>query len=189
MEWVTPKENAGHKVFPNRANKTSSRRVVQKTLDGEVVRVWNSIRLASNTLEIDGSCISECCSKKQNTAGGWCWTYYEDYIERNSNEEWREIELNSRKFRVSSLGGVQFPNGLISQGSLSAGYLRIAREKHCVHHLVPLEFCPKEEGKEYVNHVDGNSTNNRASNLEWVNRKENNQHATRLGFRYQCAVR
>ena len=78
-------------------------RVVQKKLDREVVRVWNSIRLASNTLEIDGGCISECCSKKQNTASGWCWMYYEDYIERNSNEEWREIQLDSRKFRVSSL--------------------------------------------------------------------------------------
>src|SRR6266487_7164455 len=102
LGWVTPKENAERKVFPTRENKTSSRRVVQKTLDGEVVRVWNSIRLASNTLEIDGSCISECCSKKQNTAGGWYWMYYEDYIERNSNEEWREIQPNSPKFRVSS---------------------------------------------------------------------------------------
>ncbi|CAG8653035.1 7049_t:CDS:2, partial [Acaulospora colombiana] len=96
----------------------------------------------------------ECCSKKQNTAGGWCWVYYEDYIKRDFNEEWREIQLNSRKFRVSSLGKVQFPNGLISQGSLSAGYLRIAREKHCVHRLVALAFCPKEEGKKYVNHID-----------------------------------
>lgn len=73
LKWATPKENAERKVFSNRKNKTSSRRVMQKTLDGQVVRVWNSICLASNTLEIDGGCISECCSRKRNTAGGWCW--------------------------------------------------------------------------------------------------------------------
>ena len=92
--------------------------------------------------------------------------YYEDYIERNSNEEWREIELNSRKFRVSSLSRVQFPNGLISQESLNAGYLRIAQEKYCIHRLVALAFCLKGKGKEYVNYIDGNRTNNKASNLK-----------------------
>ncbi|PKY59702.1 His-Me finger endonuclease [Rhizophagus irregularis] len=106
--------------------------------------------------------------------------------ERNSNEKWREIELNSRKFRVSSLGRVQFPNGLISQGSLNAGYLRIAREKHCVHRLIALAFCPKGRGKEYVNHIDGNRTNNKASNLEWCTQKENSQHAIQLGLWGNC---
>ncbi|RHZ51238.1 hypothetical protein Glove_481g112 [Diversispora epigaea] len=115
--------------------------------------------------------------------------YYEDCIEQDPNEEWREIEINSRKFRVSSLGRVQFPNGLISRGSLDAGYLRVAREKYRVHRLVALAFCAKEEGKEYVNHIDGDSTNNKASNLEWVSQKENTQHAIRLGLRCQRAVK
>ena len=88
------------------------------TLDGNVVQVWDSITLASNTLNIVMSNISYCCSGKLNTAGGWHWMYYEDYIEQDPNEEWREIEINSRRFSVSSLGRVQFPNGLISQHSI-----------------------------------------------------------------------
>ncbi|RHZ61360.1 hypothetical protein Glove_348g41 [Diversispora epigaea] len=60
-----------------------------------------------------------------------------------------KIKLNSRKLKVSSLGRVQLPNGLISRGSLDAGYLRVAREKYRVHRLVALAFCPKEEGNNY----------------------------------------
>ena len=30
--------------------------------------------------------------------------YYEDYMEQDPDEEWKEIEFNSQKFRVSSLG-------------------------------------------------------------------------------------
>ncbi|CAG8707820.1 35439_t:CDS:1, partial [Racocetra persica] len=188
LEWVTSKENAERIVFRN-PSKSRSRKVVQMSLDGNVVQIWDSITLASNTLSIAMSNISRCCSGRLDTAKGWHWMYYEDYIERDSNEEWREMEINSRKFRVSSLGRVRLPNGLITKGCLDAGYLRVAREKYRVHRLVALAFCPKEKGKEYVNHIDGDPTNNRASNLEWCTHKENMQHAVRLGLQCQCVVR
>ncbi|GBB90810.1 hypothetical protein RclHR1_01790017 [Rhizophagus clarus] len=108
--------------------------------------------------------------------------YYEDHIEPKLNEEWREIELDSRKFRVSSLGRIQLTNGEITQGSLHIGHRKTAREGYLVHRLVALAFCPKE-GKEYVNNIDGDSTNNNASNLEWCTPKENMQHVVRLGLR------
>ena len=64
---------------------------MQKTLDGNVIRVWDSIALASSTLKISGPHISQCCSKKLNTTGEWCWMYYKDHIEKDPDEEWREI--------------------------------------------------------------------------------------------------
>ncbi|CAG8845892.1 34468_t:CDS:1, partial [Gigaspora margarita] len=189
LEWVTPKENAERKVFPN-PGRGNSRQIVQKTLDGNVVQVWNSIRLASESLKISENAISQCCRGIQNSAKGWYWAYYEDYVQQDSNEEWREIELNSRKIKISSLGKVQLQNGLITQGSLYAGYYRIGRvHKYRVHRLVALAFCPKEEGKEYVNHIDGDTTNNRASNLEWCTWKENTQHTVRLGLWGNCRRR
>jgi hypothetical protein len=36
-------------------------------------------------------------------------------VEPDPNEEWREIELDSRKFRVSSFGRIQLTNGEITQ--------------------------------------------------------------------------
>lgn len=46
-----------------------------------------------------------------------------------------------------------------------------------VHRLVALAFIPKVDGKEYINHIDGNPKNNKVENLEWCNHTENNNHA------------
>lgn len=46
-----------------------------------------------------------------------------------------------------------------------------------VHRLVAEEFIPKEKGKHFINHIDGNRLNNFVENLEWCTNKENNNHA------------
>lgn len=46
-----------------------------------------------------------------------------------------------------------------------------------VHRLVALAFISEVEGKTYVNHIDGNPSNNHVSNLEWCDHKDNNNHA------------
>ena len=178
LEWVSPKENANRKVFPN-PGRSRSRKVVQKTLDGNVIQIWDSANHAGITLNINRRNITACCRGNQNIAGKWTWIYYDDYIESDPNEEWKGLEIDSEKFKVSSLGRIQLLNGMITQGSLSGRYFRVGR-RHLhfqVHRLVALAFCLKKQGKNYVNHIDGNPTNNKASNLEWCTQKENMQHA------------
>lgn len=54
------------------------------------------------------------------------------------------------------------------------------------HQLVCLAFHgePPKDGKRYeVNHIDGNKHNNLPSNLEWVTRSQNTQHAIDSGLR------
>lgn len=69
---------------------------------------------------------------------------------------------NGRGYRVISLfrDGVQFQT--------------------TVHRLVATAFIPNPEGLPEVNHIDGDKSNNCVTNLEWVTKSENAQHAVEV---------
>lgn len=52
-----------------------------------------------------------------------------------------------------------------------------------IHRLVAKAFLSPVDGKNYVNHKDGNKGNNHADNLEWVSMSENAKHAWETGLR------
>lgn len=51
-----------------------------------------------------------------------------------------------------------------------------------VHRLVAFAFIPAIEGKDSINHIDGNPRNNLVENLEWCDHTENNNHAFDSGL-------
>lgn len=51
------------------------------------------------------------------------------------------------------------------------------------HRLVAKVFCENKDNKKYVNHKDGNTTNNSYLNLEWVTASENQKHAYSTGLK------
>lgn len=59
----------------------------------------------------------------------------------------------------------------------------IKGKTYSVHRLVAAAFIPKIDGKDHVNHIDGNRSNNHVSNLEWVSNQENVNHAWDTGMR------
>jgi hypothetical protein len=59
---------------------------------------------------------------------------------------------------------------------------------HRVHRLIACAFLPKIEGKEMINHIDGNRVNNKITNLEWCTHKENMVHAVATGLKKPSAL-
>ena len=50
---------------------------------------------------------------------------------------------------------------------------KVVRKTAYVHRLVAEAFIPKEPGKDYIDHIDGNKLNNNVANLHWVTNSEN----------------
>ena len=52
-----------------------------------------------------------------------------------------------------------------------------------VHRIVAKLFIPNPDNLPYINHKDGNKSNNCVDNLEWCTRSENEKHAWRIGLK------
>ena len=97
-------------------------------------------------------------------------------------EEWRII-TDFPNYSVSNFGNVKNnKTNRTMKLSIKGGYYHVSLtnedcRKGCkVHRLVALAFIQNLENKTDVNHIDKNKLNNNVSNLNWMTRKENNQH-------------
>jgi len=119
------------------------------------------------------------------------------------HEEWRTIAGWEDRYEVSSFGRVRRITGgkgavigRILKTSNCAGKtirggayhtLYLSRPGHAqvpkyVHRLVALAFLPSQPDGHQLNHKDGDKSNNRADNLEWVTPSQNIQHAIHRGL-------
>ena len=76
-----PVSDVGRKNMSNaKCEKRGSRakKIIQYDLNDNFMHVWSSITDASTALNIQHSCISDCCRGKQKTAGGFIWRYFNE---------------------------------------------------------------------------------------------------------------
>lgn len=90
--------------------------------------------------------------------------------------------------RRKGKGWQTFPEAELRPRRVGAGYLGIQcklageRLERYVHRLVAEAFLPADPDRREVNHLDGDKTNNHATNLEWVTHSENHRHAADHGI-------
>ena len=102
-------------------------------------------------------------------------------------EGWYEVS-NFGQIRRSRPGKATYVGKILKPRISKRGRFHVCLRKNGlvankdVHSVVASTFLGKRPKGKEINHIDGNCRNNNVDNLEYVSRKENMQHAYRLGL-------
>ena len=81
IEWVTPKENNNYATHNERIAKTLSKKVLQLSLTGDLIREWPSTRECGRNGFNQGE-VAACCRGERKTHKGFRFMFAEDYKEK-----------------------------------------------------------------------------------------------------------
>ena len=95
-------------------------------------------------------------------------------------EIWKDIEHG---YKISNLGRVMGKNGVLKNRLSKNGYHVVSIgsnykfKNQYVHRLVGKHFLVNNNNYKVINHIDGDKTNNKYTNLEWSTYSKNTTHA------------
>ena len=85
IEWVTYEENNNYATHNERMAKTKSKRVLQLSLSGDLIREWPSTRECGRN-GFTQQHVVDCCNGKRKSHKGFRWMYADDYEEKQLKE-------------------------------------------------------------------------------------------------------
>lgn len=74
LEWVSASENVLHAI-KNNLKRLPNKKIIQLDYNNKIINHWESIKEASEKLEINRSNIGACCRNERKTAGNYMWQY------------------------------------------------------------------------------------------------------------------
>jgi hypothetical protein len=77
LEWCTQKYNINYGSRNKNASNSKKKKVIQKSKDGSLIKIWDSAIDAGLELKINPSTIAKCCNDKYNnkTSHKYIWEY------------------------------------------------------------------------------------------------------------------
>lgn len=180
LRWATRQMQQNNII---RSKITKGKPVYQLDKDTlQIIKKWDRITDAVNFLGASGcSSISKSCNNVNVVSYGFKWRHVDNH-DIDINEKWKLIpnhnNFNIKNIYISNLARINH-NGRILYGHLSdSGYMRvhIRNKQYSVHRLVAAAFIGVNNDL-YVNHKNGNKSNNNPKNLEYCTPSENSKHA------------
>lgn len=176
LEWVSLRENNQHAIDTGLL-KPTKRRVTQMDLDGNVIKIHETLRGSGTDTGVLSSSIAKCCKETRLTAGGFKWKFTDE----NTNEidsknvdlsAFKEVNFNS-KYLINDKGEVYSTsyNKFMKTQTTNDGYLGIQlankgkRKSYLLHRLVAEHFYDDFKDSKLVRHKDNNKFNNMFKNL------------------------
>lgn len=194
LRWVSYLENAEN----TRNLETRNRSVKQYDINMNFLAEFKSIKSASELTGMSYACIKNCCRGVYNTKKVldnvtgiyYIWKY--SYINTKiSTPENSKVISGYQNYHVTKEGNVYSLNlgNFLTPLTDKSGYLLVALYKDAksvkipIHRLVAEAFTeniPENYKELYVNHIDGNPSNNHIDNLEYTTPQENSFHSCRV---------
>jgi hypothetical protein len=162
--------NSSKSIFNNR-------RVFQYSSKGEFIGCFLCINQASQSTLVHPSSILNCCKKRNKLGGGFKWKFassdlrvfdIKNFIKLRGYENYY-INPNGDVYNMSIRKFLKTRKTFNNYNVVTLNYDN-EPSYHMVDYLVAYHFIPRdyESDKKYINHIDGDNSNDHIDNLEWI---------------------